>query len=224
MHDSDAYGLLRWPLAEIAQALGAPARILRELATKSVIRGADKGECTEFVYIPRHAGVDGEPVVLIPTQVGPLWYSSRMVRDEYVRSKRGEGSRFGATPIPQPKVGIGDVSGDGASSSSSSINQSQKLDASRPVEQDADPWLIGKEWLVKRGVTAGTVGGYLGRLVRDHGRENVVSALQAAFVAEPADVKGYIGGCLRDKRPGKFDPTAHVLKNIMEAEHGTRVD
>ena len=73
---------------------------------------------------------------------------------------------------------------------------------------DADPWKVGKEFLIKRGVTPSTVGAFIGGLVKDHGKDNVVSALQAAIVNEPADVKSYLVGALRGKAV-KFDPYAY---------------
>jgi hypothetical protein len=106
LHDSDTYGVLRWPLKEIAQALGAPLKLVQELATKDVMKGCNSGECAPFIYTPRSGRKDGEPVLLVPSQAGPIWYSSRMVRDEYVRSIRGDSSRF-ETP---PKTTIGATS------------------------------------------------------------------------------------------------------------------
>jgi hypothetical protein len=124
MHDSDQYGVLHWPLKEIAQALGAPLKIVQELASKGVMKGKDKGLIEAFVYTPRSARKDGEPVVLVASQDGPIWYSSRMVKDEYLRSVRGEQTRFGDDtkdkPKGAPKVGLGATSSDGSSSSSSS--------------------------------------------------------------------------------------------------------
>lgn len=124
MHDSDVYGVLRWPLKEIAQALGAPAKLVQELASKGVMKGKDRGLIEAFVYVPRSGRKDGEPVVLVASQEGPLWYSSRMVKDEHMRAVRGEQTRFGddpkATPNTAPKVGMGDTSSDGSTSSSSS--------------------------------------------------------------------------------------------------------
>lgn len=112
MHDSQEYGLLRWPLIEIAQAVGCQADVLKALISKGVMKGADAGECCEaFVYVPRSGRKDGDPVTLIPEQPGPVWYSSRMVRDEYVREHRGEASRFaskesapGEAPNETPKA------------------------------------------------------------------------------------------------------------------------
>lgn len=123
LHDSDEYGIVRCPLAEIAQATGHPVKILQELAERQIIKGADPGQRVDaFIFTPRHAGKEGDPVELIVAQEGPIWYSSRFVRDEYIRSKRGEKTRFGpgghqqdypqAGPKPapksQPKHGNGD--------------------------------------------------------------------------------------------------------------------
>jgi hypothetical protein len=123
LHDADEYGLIRWPLADLAAAAGTTVKALRELVDKRVLKGCDKGPCEPLIYIPRSGRKDGEPVTLIPLQAGPLWYSSRMVRDEYVRTIRGEASRFGdgngAAPKRAPKPPFGDGSTSSASSSTS---------------------------------------------------------------------------------------------------------
>src|SRR3984885_16151688 len=67
MHDGEQYGVLRWPLKEIVQAVGCKLSDLKSLAAKGVLKGADVGEkCDAFVVTPRHAGRDGDPVTLIP--------------------------------------------------------------------------------------------------------------------------------------------------------------
>lgn len=128
MHDSDQYGQLRWPLKEIAQALGAPLKLVQELATKGVMKGRDKGVVEAFVYTPRTGRRDLEPKVLVDAQDGPLWYSSRMVKDEHLRSVRGEQTRFEGDPKPTPKaapkVGLGATSSDGSTSSSTTTSPS----------------------------------------------------------------------------------------------------
>jgi hypothetical protein len=128
MHDSDVYGVLHWPLKEIAQALGAPVKLVQELASKGVMKGRDKGLIEAYVYTPRSGRKDLPPKVLVPSQDGPIWYSSRMVKDEHLRSVRGENTRFGddtkPTPKSAPKTTLGDKSGDGSSSSSSSTTSS----------------------------------------------------------------------------------------------------
>lgn len=148
LHDSDEYGVCRWPLADIAKVAGVPLRLLKELASKGVLKGADK-DAAEYVYTPRHAGKDGEPVTLVRASSGPCWYCSRFVRDEWVRSRRGDGTRFTNTNQPTkgddnsppkggfgeglgetPKGGfgatLGERLGDGPSSSSSSSIKKEK--------------------------------------------------------------------------------------------------
>lgn len=95
MHDADEYGVMRWPLAEIASAVGCRPAELEAIARKGVLKGSDERLDEAFVYVPRSGRRDGQPVTLIDAQGGPIWFSSRMVRDEYVRQVRGDGTRFG---------------------------------------------------------------------------------------------------------------------------------
>jgi hypothetical protein len=124
MHDQAEYGVLRWPLAEIAQAVGCKVAELQALARKDVLKGSDKQLAEAFTYTPRSGRKDGEPVTLVPIQDGPIWYSSRMVKDEYVRTIRGESTRFGEDEGEAPKQSRKRAPkppfGDGSSSSSSS--------------------------------------------------------------------------------------------------------
>lgn len=143
MHDSDEYGLLRWPLKEIAQAAGASMTHVRELADKGVLKGADKGECVAYIYTPRSGRKDGTPVTLIPTQAGPIWYSSRMVKDEYVRTIRGESGGSGESPKHAPKPPLGEAKDGGfgprgSSSSSSESNTEDHPDLAGGGAQDPD--------------------------------------------------------------------------------------
>ncbi|MDX2074689.1 MAG: hypothetical protein SFX19_10075 [Alphaproteobacteria bacterium] len=95
LHDSDEYGVCRWPLDELARAAGVSLRLVKELVDKEVLKGAAAGkECGEYIYTPRTGRKEGDPVVLIQKQAGPIWYSSRFVRDEYVRKSRGASTRF----------------------------------------------------------------------------------------------------------------------------------
>ncbi|WP_349252662.1 hypothetical protein [Burkholderia cenocepacia] len=169
LHDSEEYGVLRWPLREIAQAIGAPLATLRAIVHKGVLKGADNGQpCAACIYVPRSGRRDGEPVTLIAEQEGPLWYSSRMVKDEYVRSVRGESSRFqigddsaskdapkppfGAITKASPKPPFGDGSSS-SSSSSSSKKQKQRaprFDAQAHLESFGVPSELAKDWLAVR--------------------------------------------------------------------------
>lgn len=162
LHDSDEYGLLRWPLKEIAQALGAPMRAVQELVSKGVLKGTDRGECEAFVYTPRSGRKDGKPVLLVDAQEGPVWYSSRMVRDEYVRTIRGQETRFGDDPKPAPKTPpkaapnppFGEGQGDGSTSSSTSTTSSLRSEEKRVPRKptfdaggiDLPEWIERSDW------------------------------------------------------------------------------
>jgi hypothetical protein len=126
MHDQEPYGVLRWPLKEVAQAVGCKVSELETLARKGVLKGSDTELSAPFIYTPRSGRKDGEPVTLVPTQAGPIWYSSRMVKDEHVRTIRGESPGNGGTPKASPKGGLGEDIGGGfgprGSSSSSSTS------------------------------------------------------------------------------------------------------
>lgn len=96
LHDQDEYGIVRWPLRELAIAVHCKLSALQKLVDKKVLKGVESGQCEPFVFVPRHGRKDGEPVTLIDAQEGPIWYSSRMVRDEYVRGHAGAVTRFGS--------------------------------------------------------------------------------------------------------------------------------
>lgn len=143
MHDSMDYGIIHQPARKIADALGAPRKLIAELIEQGVMYGCDKGLCEPMHFRPTHAGQQGDPVLLVPAQEGPIWYSPRMVRDEFVRQRRGTGTRFGGSPKQSPKGGIGEPpktspshrEGDGASASSSSSKELLSLGAgANPVE------------------------------------------------------------------------------------------
>lgn len=130
MHDAEEYGVLRWPLNDIAAAVHCGLEVLQSLVAKAVLKGDDKVIDQPYIYVPRSGRKDGEPVTLIARQPGPLWYSSRMVRDEYVRQHRGDSSRFGAaeaahddSPITAPTAAPKPPFSDGSSSSSSSSSK-----------------------------------------------------------------------------------------------------
>ena len=140
LHDSDEYGVLRWPLEDILRAAGVSEKSGKELVSKLVLKGSD-GDMEDFIYTPMHAGKAGDPVVLVAANHGPCWFSSRMVTDEYLRQVRGFGVGFGtpkATPKATPKGGIGAMLGatpkggmncratSSSSSSSSSIHKDHK--------------------------------------------------------------------------------------------------
>lgn len=115
LHDSEEYGVVRYPLRELAQAAGVPLSGIKELVAKGVLKGSDSGLSEPFTYTPRSGRQDGNTVTLIDASDGPIWFSSRMVRDEYVRTNRGASTRFGVSPTRR----VGEDQSDGSSSSSS---------------------------------------------------------------------------------------------------------
>jgi hypothetical protein len=134
LHDSDEYGVLRWPLKDIVNAIGCPPSLVRELAEKDVLKGADAGAVPALIYRPKSGRKLGPPITILADTVGPCWYSSRMVEDEYKRQHAGGSTRFGADGgAPSPRQGEADSTspsrspsrrqGDGSSSSSSSSPQ-----------------------------------------------------------------------------------------------------
>jgi hypothetical protein len=135
LHDSEEYGVVRWPLADLVNATGAPLEVLQELVDKKVLKGSD-GAHPGYVIRPKHAGALGDPVVLIEAGPGPCWYCSRQVRDAWARSRRGGETRFPAgestrkpakkparkpappapapSPSRSPTARVGEGSGDGS--------------------------------------------------------------------------------------------------------------
>ncbi|MCE9657790.1 MAG: hypothetical protein K8R60_04475 [Burkholderiales bacterium] len=132
-NESPEYGVVRWPLAELAAAAGASLSLVRELVEKGLLKGADAG-AAPYVHTPRHAGKEGEPVTLVEARDGPCWYCSRMVRDEWIRKRRGASTRFDAdrqpppisTPSRSPTRRVGGRQGGGPTSSSSTSSSKKK--------------------------------------------------------------------------------------------------
>ncbi len=116
LHESDECGVWRLPFTALARAAGVPIRILRELSTNYVLKGADE-KATPYVHVPRHAGKTHAPVILVRPDNGPCWYSTRLVRDEWRRQQRGLKTRFTSSnqPPSRPPTGrVGERLGDGA--------------------------------------------------------------------------------------------------------------
>ncbi|MCY1299183.1 DnaT DNA-binding domain protein [compost metagenome] len=80
-----------------------------------MLYGTEKGQCEPLTYTPMSGRKPGPTVELLAAEQGPIWFSPRMVRDEYVRTHRGTSSRFGGgngdDPGHSPKGGFGDGKG-----------------------------------------------------------------------------------------------------------------
>ncbi len=159
-HDSDEYGVLRWSLDEIALAVGCQVELVRELVEKGVLKGSEKvGDKVSFSTTFAQRNSPPISVCLLQDQPAPLWYSSRMVRDEHVRNKKGEhGAKSQENPnVPRKKTpknerknteekdaenaidkGTFSPSPTSSSSSSSSFNKSSNEDLSSAGAEDLD--------------------------------------------------------------------------------------
>jgi len=145
LHDSDEYGLVRWPLAELASVAGVSLKLARELADKTVLKGSDTGPVF-FAHTPRHAGKNLEPVTLVEG-MGPIWFSSRMLTDEWRRRRSGGDTKFTAdnqpsrppdnTPSRSPSRPLGD--GSTTSSPSPSPKEDTSLRSVLPLEDAPVP-------------------------------------------------------------------------------------
>lgn len=218
MHDQPEYGILRWPLKEIAQAVGAKPADLRGLVTKGVLKGSDTELSEPHIYTPRSGRKDGEPVALIPTQAGPIWYSSRMVKDEYVRTIRGEGTRFGggsdeaSKHSPKPPFGDGSSS---SSSSSTSVGSVPKGTGGKPPadQSKAELWRSAVSLLEGQGMPEQQARSFIGKLAKDYPDDDIVlDAVRATVTEQPADARAYLkAACQRmsgeRKRDGGSDWT-----------------
>jgi hypothetical protein len=228
LHDSEEYGLVHWPLKELARAADTPMRYVRELVDKGVLKGSDN-EPVDYSFTPTHGRAFGQPVKLIENRSGACWFSSRMVRDEYVRKIRGSSSRFshGDAVSPSPKVGIGDAIGDGfgsvkgdgasASASASALDlasvQALDLEASTQLsragvrtavekaEQPERPADAACRVMAEAGVSAQYLNPEHPFLI-----QALAAGAQPAMFAHPAQ---------RAIKDGKQDPFAYACKAVI---------
>lgn len=223
LHDSDEYGVLRWTLREIAQAIGAPVALLRELADKNVLKGCDAGTCEPYVYTPRSGRRNGAPVVLISAQPGPIWYGSRLVRDEYVRNHAGAASRFTKQPDTNPAASgarapspsrrhgagqgdspsrrLGEGQGDGSTSTSTySVHPSDERAGAGAPPGPADViFATGVPLLTAAGVSDRNARSMLGLMRKQHGDEAVIDALARCAQTQPLEPVAWLQAALKPK-------------------------
>lgn len=210
LHDSEEYGVLRWPIKDLAVALGCRVADLKALREKQVLKGADTGEhCEALIYTPRHAGKDGTPVTLIEAQAGPIWFSSRMIRDAYLISIRGASTRFGASPEATPTRRHG--AGASSSSSSSVTTRSKALSgAAHPDDVDKSDSTAKAKARAAATAAAHEAIDYLnakaGTKFR-HTPANLKFAIDRQLIdkATPADLKAVVDAKIAEASAGKFD-------------------
>lgn len=240
LHDQEEYGIVRWPLREIAQAVNCTIAALRGLVTKGILKGADTGQQAEpFVYVPRSGRKDGEPVTLVSVQPGPIWYSSRMVKDEYVRTIRGESSRFGAgdgeTPKASPKDAPKPPFGDGSSASSAS-SASPNTSAPNGADAGASPngmsskeaiFRIGVPWLVAEGANERNVRSMLGGAAKQLGDDAAWALMQDCMRERPIEPVAWIAAAINARMPagkGKGKQSRHNGFDNIDYREGVNDD
>jgi hypothetical protein len=238
LHDADEYGVVRWPLADLARAAGVSLKLVRELVEKGVLKGADSG-AEPYAHTPTHAGRKGEPVVLACADGGPLWYSSRLVRDEWHRERRGAGTRFTAekqpcrSPTGIPSRRVGERQGDGASSSSSSSEQKLPTTSGAEAPDSPDPIFgIGLDFLRRKGVAEKAARSFLG-LLRKELRDDMAVAelLREAERQDITDPQAWLSAAAKHRKAPKPagrnalpSVTAPISGKTFEGTSDERID
>ena len=235
MHDSDEYGVLRWPLADIARASGVPLKFLKELADRDVLKGGDKG-CDAYIHTPMHARKHGEPVTLLDKTDGACWYSSRFLTDEWKRKVSGGNTRF-QTPDHSPSHG--EVKGKvkenqtpdhspsqrqsaGATSSSTSKTYSDANASGGEPPKITDPEKIifsyGLGMLVSAGTPDKTARSFLGGLRKGHGDTALIDKLRECAKAKPLQPLEWLAAALP---PG--GKPARKTEDFSKKDYGTEI-
>lgn len=202
MHDSDEYGVLRWPLSDISRASGVSLKLLKELVDREVLKGGDKG-CEAFIHTPYHARKPGDPVTLLEKTDGCCWYSSRFLKDEWKRSVSGGDTRFKSPSDapsrgkvkgkvkenPPPSDAPSQAVGAGASSSTSTKTYSEANASDGKPSKLTDPNEIifgyGVPMLVAAGATDKHARSFLGGLRKGYGDETLIDKLRECAKAKP---------------------------------------
>lgn len=218
LHDQDEYGIARWPLREIAQAVGTTTAKLKALVTKGVLKGADAGQaCDAFVFTPTGSGrKKKDPVTLIEAQEGPLWFSSRMVEDEYkrvIRGEHGDAPKPAPDIAPKPTIGADTMpppdlapSRAGASSPSSaspkaSVSPDGDTGGTPPKVTNPDEIIFGYgvPLLTNAGTAEKQARSFLGGLRKEHGDGPLIDKLRECLKAKPLQPLEWLAAALPPK-------------------------
>jgi hypothetical protein len=240
LHDQEEYGVARWPLHEIALAVGTQVAKVKSLVTKGILKGADCGaSCSSFVFTPTGAGRrKGNPVTLVAEQEGPIWYSSRMVLDEYKRVVRGEhGSSTKSAPKPAPKPPIGGEpkpppdcapSRAGASSSSSSsskdYSEANASGGEPPKITNPDEIIFGYgvPLLTNSGTPEKQARSFLGGLRKAHGDNALIDKLRDCLKERPLQPLEWLAAALPPK--GSTKQSRHTGFENIDYRAGVTAD
>lgn len=237
MHDSDEYGVLRWPLLDISRASGVSLKLLKELVEREVLKGGDNG-CEAFIHTPYHARKPGEPVTILEKTDGCCWYSSRFLKDEWKRSVSGGDTRFkspsdapshgkvngGVKENQSPSDALSHAVGAGASSSSSSKTYSEANASDGKPSKLADPNEIifgyGVPMLVAAGATDKHARSFLGGLRKGYGDDALIDKLRECAKEKPLQPVEWLAAALP---PGGSKRRTPVPENFDQRNYGTGV-
>lgn len=240
LHDSDEYGVVRWSLSELIRVAGIPRKLGRELIANGVLKGCDNGE-VRFFHTPRHANIEGIPVVLVSSKPGePCWFSSRMVVDEWRRQRSGGNTKFSSTNQPDRSPGRRQgerLGGDDSRSPShrlvngSSTSTSSSPSGSVPKGTGADGAGIGKsedadkpDWWPKRDRYGRVLGEFDDKLIYAVGKA-VLGKSSGGQVTKMLKLEKY----RRDRRAAvelllKADDTAEAAPWFAQALRKAEID
>lgn len=100
LHDSDEYGILRCDLDRIAAAVPCHVNSLRTLVSQRIMKGAPAGDQSEAVI---YVDSKRQSHTVLPPQPGPIWFSSRMLVDEFRSQQNKANGGKGGNPALVPK-------------------------------------------------------------------------------------------------------------------------
>lgn len=241
LHDQEEYGIVRWPLIEIARAVGCSIGKIRGLVTKGVLKGNDAdGDAEALTFTPRSGRKDGPTVTLIEQQKGPLWYSSRMVIDEHKKLVRGDQN---ATPKPAPNPPIGDGIDATPKDAPSTCVPAQAQRAAPPspsptplISSDTDVsgsklpvaltpdeiiFNYGVPLLTNAGVSDKQARSFLGGLRKGHGDTALVDALRDCLKAKPLQPLEWLAAALPPAGKSVGAKNAPAADNFEDRDYGT---
>lgn len=171
LHESEEYGVLRWPRKDIAHAVGCRVSDIQELIKIGVLSGCEHGECEPVFYTATHAGRTSEPIELLPNRGGPIYFGRRLLRDEHIRNVRSEygykslelqETRFTkGPPKGLPKGGIGPTFGTPPSSSSSSSSSDREETRVHKTNKGASPSARTSDFILPDWIPADAWNGFL---------------------------------------------------------------
>jgi len=121
------------------------------------------------------------------------------------------------TPLSQGQLLTPEVQRQGQRQGEGEVQGEDKEKPLKPSSADAeaDPWSVGKNFLISRGSSKNEAGSFIGGMAKEYGKPAVIEAIQAAINAQAAVPKDYIVAVLQNRpKPGKFDPVASNLEFI----------